>query len=114
MNTTNWIKKLIPHLVGIILVSSVVFLFFLKINGSISNIQVKTFSVSDGWGYRIQVNNKNYIEQPFIPGENKKPFPSQKMAFKAGKLVKDKLKRKIAPNLTHEDLVKIGAIPRGD
>jgi len=71
--------------------------------------KVETFKVSDGWGYRIKLRNKDYLYQPFIPGiPGKKAFPDKKTAARAGNLVVQKLRNQQLPTLTKEDINKIG------
>jgi hypothetical protein len=71
--------------------------------------KVVTFKVSDGWGYKIKVQNKDCFYQPFIPGiAGKKAFPDERTANKAGNLVIQKLKNHELPYLTKEDINKIG------
>ena len=112
MNTTAWIKRKYPLLVAV----SVIFLlslFFVfrkahQHQGSSEGIATETFSVSGGWGYQVLVNGKVYIYQPFVPGNNKAPFPSKKAAKKAARLVENKMRSGVTPNLTREELEKIG------
>jgi energy-coupling factor transporter transmembrane protein EcfT len=71
--------------------------------------KVETFRISDGWGYRVKIDNKDFIYQPFIPGiPGKKTFPDKKTAARAGNIVKKKLINHKVPNLTKEDIHKIG------
>ncbi len=61
-------------------------------NPSTQTLNVKTFRVSDGWGYRIYVHKKLFIDQPYIPViQGNKPFPDQVSALKAANIVKAKL-----------------------
>lgn len=109
---TAWIKSVYPFVVLVVL-AFLIFLVFVypNLHGTrLVGMQVETFRISDGWGYQIRVNKKVYIYQPFIPGQNKKPFPSKGIAKKAGQLVEKKLKQGVTPNLTVEELQKIGAI----
>jgi hypothetical protein len=71
--------------------------------------KVETFKVSDGWGYKIKIKNRDFIYQPFIPGiAGGKAFPDKKTATRAGNLVKKKLESHKLPSLTKEDIKKIG------
>lgn len=114
MNITAWIKSKYP--VVLVTVSAViVFLFFLLIYPSFrgrgkDSVDIETFRTTNGWGYQVMVNKEVYIFQPFIPGQQKRPFPSKKTARKAARIVEDKLKSGNLPSLTREELETIGAI----
>jgi hypothetical protein len=72
-------------------------------------LQVQTFRVSGGWGYKIIVGDKVFIDQPFIPVlQGKKPFPDRKSALRAAKTIKAKMLLGKLPNLSREDIQKIG------
>jgi hypothetical protein len=71
--------------------------------------RVKTYKVSDGWGYQILRKDRVIIDQPFIPVlAGKKAFPDKKSASKAGKIVKERLDNHQLPALTIEDIKEIG------
>ena len=74
------------------------------------SITVKTLRSSDGWGYDIYVNSKNYIHQEYIPAiSGKKPFKSKNDAEKTAGIVKEKIKKNIIPpSMTVNELNKIG------
>jgi hypothetical protein len=73
------------------------------------SIMVKTYKISDGWGYKIIIKDKVFINQPFIPVlPGKNAFPDKKSALKAGKIVKEKLINHQRPSLTKEDIKEIG------
>ena len=117
MNTTAWIKRKYPFLVAVSIIF-LLFLFFIfrrvhQHQGGSEGIATETFSVSGGWGYQVFVNGKVYIYQPFVPGKNKAPFPSEKVAKKAARLVENKMKSGVTPSLTREELEKIGAFDPG-
>jgi hypothetical protein len=72
-------------------------------------IKVRTYQVSEGWGYQVIVKDKVYIDQPFIPVlQGKKAFPDRKSASRAGNMVKQKLLNRELPALTGEDLKHLG------
>jgi|WetSurSiteA1Bulk_404760.scaffolds.fasta_scaffold02176_3 hypothetical protein len=72
-------------------------------------VKVKAQRVSGGWGYQVLVNNRVFIDQPIIPVlEGNRAFPNRRSALKAGTIVKKKLQARQLPNLTREDLEKIG------
>jgi len=114
MNTTAWIKRK-KHLL-LIAVALLAFLMLMLVfrqvpllQGNRDGITTETFTVEGGWGYQVIVNGKVYIHQPFVPGNNRAPFPSEKSARKASRLVENKIRTGLAPNLTREELEKAGA-----
>jgi hypothetical protein len=81
----------------------------LQLTSSSRRVKVKTCQVTGGWGYQISVKGKVFIDQPFIPViPGRKAFPDEKSAFRAGKLVKQKLVHHRPPALTREDFKKLG------
>lgn len=113
MNTTAWIKRkhLLPITVALtsLLLLLLVFRRLPSLQGNRDRIVTETFTVQNGWGYEVIVNGKTYIHQPFVPGNNLAPFPSEKAARKAARLVENKIKAGLTPNLTREELEKAGA-----
>ena len=82
---------------------------------STETLHVKTFRVSGGWGYQINIHQKLYIYQPFIPAvPGKKPFPNRMTALRAAKTVKAKLLRGQRPDLTMDDILKTGVDSLGN
>ncbi|HEX3009613.1 MAG TPA: DUF4907 domain-containing protein [Bacteroidales bacterium] len=74
-----------------------------------TEVTLDTFQTSIGWGYKINVNKKTFIYQPFIPViETHEGFESKELAERVGNLVIEKLKRKEMPSLTIEDLKQAG------
>jgi hypothetical protein len=74
-------------------------------------IQLTTFQTSVGWGYKIEINNKTRIYQPFIPViETHAGFETKVIAENAGRIVVQKLKRNQQPVLTLKDLQLAGVI----
>jgi hypothetical protein len=72
-------------------------------------VKIRTYQVQEGWGYRILLKDKVYIDQPFIPVvQGKVAFPDKRSAHRAAKLVKQKLVNHKLPALTKEDLKKLG------
>jgi hypothetical protein len=62
------------------------------------NIEIKTFQISEGWGFDILVNNKKCIHQTNIPAINgNKPFKTEKDAKKIAGLMKFKICKNIFP-----------------
>jgi hypothetical protein len=76
---------------------------------------VKTYKVSDGWGYQIIIKEKVLIDQPFIPGlPGKKAFPDKKSAARTGKIVLERLINHQSPTITKEDFKEIGLDSSGN
>jgi hypothetical protein len=76
---------------------------------------VKTYKVSDGWGYQIIIKEKVLIDQPFIPGlPGIKAFPDKKSAAKTGKIVLERLLNHQSPTITKEDIKEIGLDSSGN
>lgn len=75
-------------------------------NGPASDpLYVETYRISGGWGYKILLDDRVYIDQPFVPGlPGKKPFPDRRSALQAGKMVRTRLAQGRIPRLTREDL----------
>ncbi len=74
-----------------------------------AQVKVRTYQVPGGWGYRILIKSKVYIEQPFIPTyKGRRAFPDKQSALKAGNLVKSKLLNHELPALKKEDIEKLG------
>ena len=73
-------------------------------------VSVKT---SDGWGYKILVNHKLYINQEVIPAVNeRRSFPTEEQAILTGKLVLQKMRNgQRLPNISLPELKQIGVIP---
>jgi hypothetical protein len=87
-----------------VVVSYIVFL-----RPSSGGIEVRTYPVPEGWGYKILVMGKVYIDQPFIPViQGRVPFPDRISARRAGKMVKQKLLHHKQPVLTRDDIHNLG------
>jgi hypothetical protein len=92
-----------------ILITSLLAYIIFKNSSEDHGVKVETYKVSDGWGYQIKVNDKVFIDQPFIPViAGNKPFPSRSTALKAGKIMKQRLIDRKMPSLTKEDFIMIG------
>jgi hypothetical protein len=74
-------------------------------------IDLQCFQTEIGWGYKILVNNKTYINQPFIPViPERKGFATREMAEKTGQIVVEKLKNHEKPIITVDDLKKCNVL----
>jgi len=73
-------------------------------------VSVKT---TDGWGYKILVNHKLYINQEFIPAvPGRRSFPTEQQALLTGKLVMQKMHEgQRLPNITIQELQQLGVVP---
>jgi len=113
MSITNLIKRKYLLLISVVVFSFLLALLIFRwgpsLKGARNGIMTETFTVQNGWGYEVIVNGKTYIHQPFVPGNNRAPFPSEKAARKAARLVESKIKAGLTPNLTREELEKAGA-----
>jgi hypothetical protein len=111
----NTPKKRILYTLLFIILSFILVYGIFQYSSSSDSIQVKTYRISDGWGYQIIVREKVYIDQPFIPViYGKKAFPDKESASKAGKIVKDKLNNHQLPALTMDDIKNIGLDSSGN
>jgi hypothetical protein len=109
MKTINKSKKRIFYPLLFILIASLLAYIIIQNSSEDHGVKVEPYKVSDGWGYQIKVNDKVFIDQPFIPVITRnKPFPSRRTASKAGKIVKQKLINRKMPSLTEEDFKMIG------
>jgi Domain of unknown function (DUF4907) len=71
--------------------------------------RIETIKVPGGWGYRIFLGDRLFIEQPFIPVlPGKNPFPDRKSALKTAKTVRTKLLQGKRPDLTTRDIMDAG------
>jgi hypothetical protein len=115
MSTTKKTKRnrLLLLSLAIAVLSLIAYRVFLS--PSTETLNVKTFRVSGGWGYQISIHQRLYIYQPFIPAiPGKKPFPSRMTALRAAKTVKAKLLQGQRPDLTIDEIMKIGVDSLGN
>jgi hypothetical protein len=80
-----------------------------KISNNKQSIEVRTFNSSNGWGYKIDINEKTYIYQPFIPtiGHNL-GFESEEVAERVGEIVKNKIIKHQSPSMSINELLAAG------
>jgi hypothetical protein len=103
------INRLHKFILPLVLVVLIGLAFLFKQHSSPVAFQVKTFRVTGGWGYAVDVKGKNFIYQPFIPGlTGNKPFPDKNTARKAGNLVMTRLEKGQLPSLSKEDIQSLG------
>ncbi|MEP1490377.1 MAG: DUF4907 domain-containing protein [Algibacter sp.] len=70
-----------------------------------NNLEVIVFKIENGFGYRIEFDNKTLIKQEVIPSiQHNQAFCSYKDAEKVGLFVRDKLYNKENPKVTSLDL----------
>lgn len=61
-------------------------------------IRIETFSIDNGWGYDIYVNNEKYIHQQHIPAVNGiHTFVSEAEAYRVAELVVEKINNNLMP-----------------
>jgi len=103
--TMQTIKKYWVYGLLLFAISFFMYKKFLKQDNS---LQIKTFTIQQGWGYEILANNKVYIHQEIIPAiQGKKYFVSKEEAEKVGKLVVSKMKQGKGggfPEITEADI----------
>jgi hypothetical protein len=91
-----------------LLLFSISFFIYKKFIKQDNSLQVKTFTIQQGWGYDILVNNKIFIHQEIIPAiQGKKYFVSKKQAESVGELVVSKMKQGRGggfPEITETDI----------
>lgn len=76
-------------------------------------VKVVTVKVGNGWGYQIYQDTSLYINQPFVPViPGGKPFATEELALKAGRIVLDRVTKQKSPALDSTDLINIGVIPK--
>jgi hypothetical protein len=112
--TDNLKRRILYPLFFILLGGILVFNIYRFISPSHA-VKVKTYQVSDGWGYQVIKKGKVIIDQPFIPViRGTKAFPDRKSASRAGKIVRKRIVKKQHPALTVEDILKIGLDSSGN
>lgn len=77
-----------------------------------SQIDVKTFKDSLGWGYDIFIDKNQYVHQPHIPAvPGNRGFSKEEFAKKAGEFVAYKIRNNIMPpSVTPEELDSLGVL----
>ena len=76
-------------------------------------IKSKIISLDEGYGYEIEVNNKVFIHQEYMPGvKGYKLFESKEEAQKVADIVIKKLNNNESPKVCTEELIKAGLIQR--
>ncbi|RHJ90303.1 DUF4907 domain-containing protein [Bacteroides sp. AM07-16] len=68
-------------------------------------LELQTFQLEDGWGYKIRMNRKVLIYQPTIPSiDTMMSFPNETSAKAAGSLVLERLNRNQDFSITKDDI----------
>lgn len=93
-----------------VFIASLFYLFACHYNKAVkSKLNLIVFEIDNGWGYKINLDNKTIIYQLFIPVvEGNKAFHTKIEALKAGEIVLQKIKTHQAPIITKEELIKAG------
>lgn len=74
-----------------------------------ADIALNVYTIDNGWAYKILINNSTFIVQEQIPGApGDKTFQSKSDAKKCGELVVEKLKKRIIPSVTKDELDSLG------
>jgi hypothetical protein len=103
------LNKIILDICIVVLLVAVVVKFISYHNQKKGALSVHCFQTQIGWGYEIDIENKKFIYQPFIPVISKhKGFPTKEMAERTGQLIIGKLKNHEKPIITITDLKQIG------
>lgn len=103
--TKNKGKRILYPLFFILLSAVIVFNGIRILNNERKGNHVRAYKVEGGWGYRISVNGKVFIDQSFIPVlQGKKPFPTRSSARETGKMVLERLENRQPYHVTMDDL----------
>lgn len=103
----NTIKKRLRILIVVsgVLIAGFAFVF---ISSGSDKLGYTVFSVDEGWGYAITVDDKTVIHQPFIPAiSGHRPFPDSQTAASTARLVVRKLKNRDTPALSEDEINRI-------
>lgn len=108
MKRDNHIKTVLL-ISGIISFSILIHAFTQRPVKRATHYSTEVFSVSNGWGYEILVDDSVFIHQESIPVYgNGKPFPEKEQAQQAANIVLKKLKNNDRlPTLTRFELQNI-------
>jgi hypothetical protein len=100
----NWVYILFGFSVLAYITSELVF------KKQSQQIEVKSISTSNGWGYEIYVGKKVYISQKTIPAvAGTKGFVSEKEALEVGNFVVSKMnKQQKLPSVNLKELDSLG------
>ena len=102
----SMIKK--PKL--LIIITALIVLTVITLSHEINTVVKPKYSLylfqsKEGWGYNININNKPYIHQVYMPAiDGNYMFPDKYSAKKTGLLVIQKLKNNKPPFITKKEL----------
>lgn len=69
------------------------------------NIRLEPYEVDTGWGYRVYVNDRRFINQDQVPAvSGRHVFASKEEAIRVGELVVEKIKQQELPYVTIAEL----------
>lgn len=72
-------------------------------------INLTVYALENGWAYKVLINNSIFIDQENIPGlTGDKVFQSKSEAEKCGQLVIKKLRQRVIPSVSKEELDSLG------
>lgn len=77
-------------------------------NGDSVAVDIVAVRLTDGWGYKINVNHRLYIYQRQIPVvHGARPFPTRETALQVAEIVRAKILKGVDPSVTREELVRV-------
>lgn len=72
------------------------------------HLEIYTFKVEEGWGYKITKNEKTLIYQPNVPSlDSLKPFPDKESAYAIGALVLERIRHNKDFSISRDDLERV-------
>ncbi|WP_167021143.1 DUF4907 domain-containing protein [Chitinophaga sp. Cy-1792] len=76
--------------------------------GDMLAVEVVPFQAHGGWGYKVNVDGKTYINQDIIPGiPGNQAFQSKDDAVKVGNVVMNKLTSHKIPSISEAELKEL-------
>lgn len=77
-----------------------------KVTAMADAIAVTPFQTGNGWGYKVSIGGKPFINQDIIPGlPGNISFSSREDALRVGLKVAEKLKQQEIPAVSREELI---------
>ena len=98
-------KKYLFYGLGIILL---IVLILSQTTTKKTSLSLEVIQIEDGWGYEVLIDHKIYISQKCIPViDGNQAFQTKNDALKVGELLVRKLKNKLTPTITREELINL-------
>jgi len=99
-------KKIV--LIVILLISCFLLYYITKIPPKKANYHTEVYKINEGYGYSVFLDNQPLIIQTHIPAiANKKAFCTYEDALNTSNIVKNKLKARLNPSVTIDELKHI-------